>query len=87
MSAVDLNTLILDGSDAARAKKLADLDKQIALVELFDARFRELCAAQIDGSDESIEVAFRQAHLDVFGRDVKAERWTFRGAELVAEDA
>lgn len=83
MSALDLNALVLDGADAARAKTLARLDAQIAAVELFDARFRELCAQQIDGSDESIEIAFRQAHLDVFGKDVKAERWA---AEVVTTD-
>lgn len=76
MSALDLNTLVLDGADAARAKKLAELDQQIALVELLDARFKALAAQLADGSDESVENAFRAAHIEVFGRDVKSERWT-----------
>jgi hypothetical protein len=76
VKALDLNTLVLDGAEAARAKALADLDKQIALVDLFDARFKALAAQLPDGSDESVEQAFRAAHLEVFGRDVKSERWT-----------
>lgn len=76
MNALDLNTLILDGSDAARAKALADLDKQMALVELFDQRFQQLAALNADGSDEAVEAAFKQASLDVFGKDLTAERFT-----------
>jgi hypothetical protein len=68
VSGLDLNTLILDGADAARAKALAKLDAQIALVDLFEARFKALAAKLADGSDEAVETAFRQAHLDVFGK-------------------
>ncbi len=41
----------------------------------FNARWHELLAKQIDQSDESIEIAFAQAHLDVFGKPAKVERW------------
>ncbi len=41
----------------------------------FNARFSELLAKQSDGSDESIEIAFSQAYLDVFGKPAKVERW------------
>ncbi len=41
----------------------------------FSARWHELLAQQIDGSDESIELAFKQAHLEVFGKARKTERW------------
>ncbi len=75
MNAIDLNTLILDGSEVARAKALADLDKQMALVELFDQRFKQLAALSADGSDEAVEAAFRQASLDVFGKDLTGERF------------
>lgn len=75
MSALDLNTLVLDGAGAARAKALVDLDQQIAKVELFDARFKELAAQLADGSDEAVEAAFKQASLDVFGKDLTAERF------------
>ncbi len=41
----------------------------------FNARWHELLAQQSDGSDESIEIAFTQAHLEVFGKARKTERW------------
>lgn len=44
--------------------------------DLFDQRFKQLAAQFADGSDEAVEEAFRQASLEVFGRDVKSERWT-----------
>lgn len=75
MISLDLNTLVLDGSEAARAKARSELDKQMALVELFDARFRELAAKLADGSDDAVEAAFRQASLDVFGKDLTPERF------------
>jgi hypothetical protein len=74
--ALDLNTLILDGGPVAVAKALSDLDKKIALVELFDARFKELATQLADGSDEAVEEAFKQASLEVFGKDLTGERWT-----------
>ncbi len=42
---------------------------------VFNARWHELLAKQIDQSDESIEIAFAQAQLDVFGKPAKVERW------------
>lgn len=41
----------------------------------FNARWHELLEKQIDQSDESISIAFAQAHLDVFGKLATVERW------------
>jgi hypothetical protein len=71
-------------ADDVRAYLSCRYSVRSARVELFDARFKTLAAQLADGSDESVEQAYRAAHIEVFGRDVKSERWT---PEVVTTEA